>query len=57
MKTKKVIKCWGVPYGKIINKEQTEEITIEMQCATIKEFKEECEKEGHRLSGNPYLSK
>ena len=53
----KTIKCWGIPYGNKLNNTNTEEITIEMQCRTIKEFKEQCKKEDHKLTGSPYVLK
>ena len=58
MKNLKTIKCWGIPYGNNPeNQFQTEEVTIEMRCSSIKEFKEICKKEGHKLIGKPYVSK
>jgi len=58
MKKYKTIKCWGIPFGNTErNKFQTEEVTIEMRCSSIKEFKEICKKEGHKLIGKPYVSK
>ena len=54
---KKTIKCWGIPYGLTSNKLQTEEVTIEMSCKTIKEFKEFMQKKGHKLTGKPYIVK
>lgn len=52
----KTIKCWGIIYGNTINKEQTEEVTIEMRCKTIQSFKDKCKNEGHKLTSEPYQS-
>ena len=57
MRKVKTIKCWGIPYGNTTSKDQIEEWTIEMRCRTIKEFKEICEQDGHKLTGKPYVSK
>jgi uncharacterized membrane protein len=48
------LKCWGIPFGLTSNKEQTEEVTIEMKRISIKEFKEECKREGHKLTDKVY---
>ena len=53
----KTIKCWGIPYGNQSNNLETEEITIEMKCKTIIDFKKKCKKEGHKLTGVPYTFK
>jgi len=52
----KTIKCWGVLYGNTINNDKSEEVTIERRCKTIQGFKDECEKEGHKLTCEPYQS-
>ena len=50
----KTIKCWGIVYGNTTKKEETESVTIEKRCKTIQYFKDECEKEGHKLTAEPY---
>ena len=54
---KRTIKCWGIPYGLTTNKNQTESVTIESKCNSIEEFKAECKKKGHKLTGEPYIKK
>lgn len=56
MKTNRIktIKCWGIIYGNTVNKDKTEEVTIEKRCESIQEFKDLCEKEGHKLTAEPY---
>ena len=53
----KTIKCWGIPYGNKPDNFNTEEITIEMRCKTIKEFKKNCAEQGHKLTNTPYIVK
>jgi hypothetical protein len=47
------IKCWGIPYGET-SKGGTGEMTIQMDCSSIKEFKKEAKKQGIKLTGKPY---
>lgn len=50
----KTIKCWGIPYG--LTSKQTEELTIEMRCKTIREFKNRMKESGHKLTSKPYIN-
>ena len=52
----KTIKCWGIPHG-LKNQNKTEEVTIEMKCSSIKEFKQYMKDHGHKLTGEPYVAK
>ena len=52
----KTIKCWGIPFG-LNHPEKTQEITIQDTCKSIADFKDKCQKLGHKLTDKPYRSK